>query len=84
MLREQPVAPPVAGDEIPRWQVRKAGIGAHPDLPAADGTNGGDHLAIRVDGILGVGIAMQDIAIGALLLARARAAGVGLEIDLAG
>ncbi len=31
-----------------------------------------------------VGIAMQDIAIGALLLAKARAAGVGLEVDLAG
>ncbi|TPE46642.1 hypothetical protein [Amaricoccus solimangrovi] len=31
-----------------------------------------------------VGIAMQDVAIGALLLARARAEGVGLEIDLAG
>ncbi len=31
-----------------------------------------------------VGIAMQDIAIGGLLLARARAAGVGVEIDLAG
>lgn len=31
-----------------------------------------------------VGIALQDIAIGALLLARARAAGVGIEIDLAG
>lgn len=31
-----------------------------------------------------VGIAMQDIAIGALLLARAREAGVGIEIDLAG
>lgn len=31
-----------------------------------------------------VGIAMQDLAIGSLILARARAAGVGLEIDLAG
>lgn len=31
-----------------------------------------------------VGIAMQDIAIGALLLAKAREAGVGLEVDLAG
>jgi len=31
-----------------------------------------------------VGIAMQDIAIGGLLLAKAREAGVGLEIDLAG
>ena len=29
-----------------------------------------------------VGIAMQDIAIGSLLLARARQKGVGLEIDL--
>lgn len=31
-----------------------------------------------------VGIAMQDIAIGGLMLARAREAGVGLEVDLAG
>ncbi len=29
-----------------------------------------------------VGIAMQDLAIGSLLLARARQKGVGLEIDL--
>lgn len=31
-----------------------------------------------------VGIAMQDIAIGGLMLAKAREAGVGIEIDLAG
>ena len=31
-----------------------------------------------------VGIAMQDIAIGGLILAKAREMGVGLEIDLAG
>lgn len=47
---------------------------------AAPGRTSADEITLYNS----VGIALQDIAIGALILARARAAGVGVEIDLAG
>ena len=58
-LHEQPVAPPIAGDEIARWLVRQPGIFAQADMPAAKRPDRLHHLAVGMDRIFGIGVAMQ-------------------------
>ena len=68
-IAEGALAPEDVGPEI-----------GHVITGAAPGRTSSDEITLYNS----VGIAMQDIAIGALLLAKARAAGVGVKIDLAG